>query len=178
MITQFYIELLEGPGQGRTFTFTKDRVRVGRAPDNDLVLVDGSVSRYHCELMVRGAAVELSDAHSTNGVKLNGRKLQDVALLRDLDVIELADFSLLIKVTSLQLRNAQPVQDTMHRLSYLQHKCCLPRERQRKRGGDRTRVSSPTQPPYVVGAKKSCSDVKQRSQRSSSLLLGQLSHLH
>ena len=94
MITQFYIELLEGPGQGRTFTFTKDRVRVGRAPDNDLVLVDGSVSRYHCELLVRGAAVELSDAHSTNGVKLNGRKLQDVVMLRDLDVIELGRLQL------------------------------------------------------------------------------------
>ena len=89
MITPFYIELIEGPGQGRTFTFEKERVRVGRAPDNDLVLVDGSVSRYHCEIGVRGGAVELKDAHSTNGVKLNGRKLNDVAQLRDLDIIEL-----------------------------------------------------------------------------------------
>ncbi len=94
MATPFYIELLEGPGQGRTFTFSKDRVRVGRAPDNDLVLVDGSVSRYHCELIVRGSAVELSDAHSTNGVKLNGRKLADVVVLRDLDVIELGRLQL------------------------------------------------------------------------------------
>ena len=89
MTTPFYIELLEGPGQGRTFTFSKERVRVGRAPDNDLVLVDGSVSRYHCEIGVRLDAVELKDAHSTNGVKLNGRKLNDVAQLRDLDIIEL-----------------------------------------------------------------------------------------
>ena len=94
MAIPFYIELLEGPGQGRTFTFSKDRVRVGRAPDNDLVLVDGSVSRYHCELLVRGGTVELSDAHSTNGVKLNGRKLGDIVVLRDLDVIELGRLQL------------------------------------------------------------------------------------
>lgn len=88
-MTPFSIELLEGPGQGRTFSFNKQKVRIGRAPDNDLVLVDGSVSRYHCELRVRGDSVHLDDAHSTNGVKLNGRKLNDIAQLRDLDIIEL-----------------------------------------------------------------------------------------
>ncbi len=88
-MTHFYVELLEGPGRGRTFTFSKERVRVGRAPDNDLVLVDGSVSRYHCEIRLRNNMFELCDAHSTNGVKLNGRKLVDVAQLRELDMIEL-----------------------------------------------------------------------------------------
>ena len=176
MITQFYIELLEGPGQGRNFTFTKERVRVGRAPDNDLVLVDGSVSRYHCELMVRGTAVELSDAHSTNGVKLNGRKLQDVALLRDLDVIELGRLQLRFHQGNQPTADGTPsaVQDT-NATSLLSTTQMLPAEGESSESEAEAiarEYQSPTQL-YTssVSEKVLQRRQEQRSQRSSILLL-------
>ena len=37
-------------GEERTFTLSGDRIRLGRGSDNDVVLSDVSVSRYHAEI--------------------------------------------------------------------------------------------------------------------------------
>ena len=175
MSTPFYIELLEGPGQGRTFTFSKERVRVGRAPDNDLVLVDGSVSRYHCEIGIRGDAVELKDAHSTNGVKLNGRKLNDVAQLRDLDIIELGRLRLRFHQGELSSRDAiQPIATETTATSLLSTTQMLPAEGDVEMQAEAIarEYQSPTQL-YTssVSEKVLQRRQEQRSQRSSVILL-------
>ncbi|MFI9785208.1 FHA domain-containing protein [Kitasatospora sp. NPDC051984] len=49
-------------------------VRIGRAPDNDLVLGDLSVSQHHAELRARpDGRYEIADLASHNGTYLNGR---------------------------------------------------------------------------------------------------------
>lgn len=52
-----------------------ERVSVGRARNCDVVLRDASVSKLHAELLTGGAALELVDAGSHNGTRLNGRAL-------------------------------------------------------------------------------------------------------
>ncbi len=67
----FQLTITEGKGHGKEFHFTKDVVRVGRLPDNDLVLYDTGVSRYHCELLNNDGVYTLRDIGSANGTTLN-----------------------------------------------------------------------------------------------------------
>ncbi len=48
------------------------RVTVGRAPDNDIVIDDASVSRHHAVLEM-GSPVTLEDVGSANGTRVRGR---------------------------------------------------------------------------------------------------------
>lgn len=47
--------------------------RVGRAPDNDLMLDHPSVSHHHCELELGFEGLKVRDLGSTNGTYLSGR---------------------------------------------------------------------------------------------------------
>lgn len=49
--------------------------RVGRSPDNDVVVADASVSTHHCEISVSGIAVAVRDLGSTNGTFINQQKV-------------------------------------------------------------------------------------------------------
>lgn len=46
--------------------------RVGRAPQNDIVIQDESVSAEHCELLVHGVEVIVRELGSRNGTFVNG----------------------------------------------------------------------------------------------------------
>lgn len=54
--------------------------RLGRAPDNDIVLDDASVSRRHAEVVVGEDRVTLRDLKSRNGVQVNGVPRREAAL--------------------------------------------------------------------------------------------------
>lgn len=47
-------------------------LRVGRAPDNDIILDDASVSAHHCELLVHGLEVIVRELGSRNGTFIDG----------------------------------------------------------------------------------------------------------
>jgi ABC-type multidrug transport system ATPase subunit/pSer/pThr/pTyr-binding forkhead associated (FHA) protein len=68
---------------GRAPTATHDagpRVRIGRAPDNDIVLDDLLVSRYHAELRRTGAGMRVVDLGSSNGTFHNGSRVSDTEM--------------------------------------------------------------------------------------------------
>jgi pSer/pThr/pTyr-binding forkhead associated (FHA) protein len=66
------LTIVEGPGAGRRFFLRKERLTIGRAESNDVVLPDAGVSRRHARLeRARGGWV-LSDDRSANGTELNG----------------------------------------------------------------------------------------------------------
>jgi Ca-activated chloride channel family protein len=50
---------------------TGDLVRIGRAPDNDIVLKDENASRHHCQIVRKGGDLFLEDLNSTNGTFAN-----------------------------------------------------------------------------------------------------------
>jgi hypothetical protein len=64
-------------------------LRVGRAPDNDLILDDPSASKYHAAIKWVAGHAELGDLESRNGTALNGELLTPNTLvpLRDGQVI-------------------------------------------------------------------------------------------
>jgi len=69
---------------GRTVT------RIGRAPDNDVVLDNKRASRYHAEIRWEKHHYILSDLESTNGTFVNGERLAAPHVLKDGDQIEIA----------------------------------------------------------------------------------------
>jgi transcriptional regulator with GAF, ATPase, and Fis domain len=54
-----------------------ERLRIGKAVDNDLVLADDTVSRHHCELTRAADGVHVRDLGSTNGTKVQGARVTE-----------------------------------------------------------------------------------------------------
>jgi pSer/pThr/pTyr-binding forkhead associated (FHA) protein len=65
---------------GHVHEITPPRVSVGRTQDNDLRIVDPTVSRLHAVLNAQGADVTVIDANSRNGVYVNGIQVRHAKL--------------------------------------------------------------------------------------------------
>lgn len=70
---------------------------LGRLPECDVTLDDPSVSRRHARMSERGGRWSIEDLDSTNGVKVNGRRVR-TAELADGDRVELGGIRLVFAV--------------------------------------------------------------------------------
>jgi transcriptional regulator with GAF, ATPase, and Fis domain len=61
------IEVLSGSQTGHVFEPNEDVIRIGRAPDNQIMLAEPHVSAEHACILVGADGVLLEDLHSTNG---------------------------------------------------------------------------------------------------------------
>jgi hypothetical protein len=59
-----------------------DRISVGRARNNDVVIVDHSISKLHAHFSERAGSLCISDAGSSNGTRVNGIILDKGEVLR------------------------------------------------------------------------------------------------
>lgn len=66
-------------------------LKIGRADDNDIVIVDDDVSRFHAELLYDNGTLWLQDAGSRNGVFVNSNRVTGHKALRVGDAIAIAD---------------------------------------------------------------------------------------
>ena len=66
---------------------------IGRSRDCEIVLSDQNVSRRHAEIRPSGGSWIVRDLGSTNGVKVNGRRIQGPQSLKRGDTIELGTSS-------------------------------------------------------------------------------------
>ena len=84
---------LVGPSkyQGKRWTFTKSHVMIGRALENDIVVDDASVSKFHAKIYYGEGDVTITDLGSTNKTIINGRMLSPhvAAALQNNDQIKL-----------------------------------------------------------------------------------------
>src|SRR3954469_23364981 len=65
---------------------------IGRMPDNDVSVPDGSVSRRHCAIVVHATrGCELYDTASKNGTYINGQRVSGPTALKAGDQIRLCD---------------------------------------------------------------------------------------
>jgi pSer/pThr/pTyr-binding forkhead associated (FHA) protein len=55
-------------------------LRLGRSPDNDVILRDPATSGHHARLERRGDQFWIVDLGSTNGTLVNGEPIQEKAL--------------------------------------------------------------------------------------------------
>jgi hypothetical protein len=74
---------------GRTSVLGGKGAVLGRSREADVQVDDPNVSRKHAEVRPSGASWTVRDLGSTNGVKVNGRRIQGAQSLRDGDTITL-----------------------------------------------------------------------------------------
>ncbi len=83
----------------RTFDLLGTAVSVGRAKGNDVVIIDGTLSRKHCELFATGGGSwGVRDLGSGNGVVVNGAKQPGDCGLNDGDRVTLGAVELTYRV--------------------------------------------------------------------------------
>jgi pSer/pThr/pTyr-binding forkhead associated (FHA) protein len=75
--------------EGRTIVVGPAGAVIGRSRDCDVVLDDPNVSRHHAEVRPSGGSWIVNDLGSTNGIKLNGRRVRGPESLKRGDEIEL-----------------------------------------------------------------------------------------
>jgi DNA-binding NtrC family response regulator len=78
---RYRLRIASGPDQGKEHALEDGTTMVGTHADNDLVLTDSTVSRYHLELRVRRDGIEVRDLETTNGTKHGGARIGQVVLV-------------------------------------------------------------------------------------------------
>ncbi|MCV7198079.1 BTAD domain-containing putative transcriptional regulator [Mycobacterium angelicum] len=76
---------------GRCHPLSGPATRIGRLADNDIVLDDDTVSRYHAVIVDTGTSFVVTDLHSANGVDVAGQRIAPSATLADGDLIRICD---------------------------------------------------------------------------------------
>src|SRR5215813_11645622 len=72
------LQAVDDPGQD--WTFDKEEIRIGSMEDNDVVLGDDTVSRYHCRITQEDNGYVLLDQRSTNGTFINKVRIREAFL--------------------------------------------------------------------------------------------------
>ncbi|WP_433192393.1 BTAD domain-containing putative transcriptional regulator [Nocardia sp. CA-107356] len=77
---------------GAVYPITGSVTRIGRLPDNDIVLEHGKVSRQHAVLVDNGLSFVIKDLWSSNGVYVDGERVIDSVALTDGTVVRIGGF--------------------------------------------------------------------------------------
>lgn len=88
-------------GEERTFPLNEHGLRVGRSPENAIVLNHVFVSRRHASFELRGHEAWLVDYESRNGVLLNRLRVRE-AQLADGDIVRIGPFDLRFEERAVQ----------------------------------------------------------------------------
>jgi pSer/pThr/pTyr-binding forkhead associated (FHA) protein len=90
--TAIFLRVERGPDAGRTADLSAGGVYLIGREGAELALDDGKVSRRHAEIGLYGpGAFILRDLASTNGTRVNGRRVTDRHKLAHWDLIEVGD---------------------------------------------------------------------------------------
>ncbi len=81
------------------FNLRRLMTRVGRNQDNDIVLNNDRVSRYHAEIVRDGQIMKVVDNHSRNGVWVNGKRIKTSEEIRPGDKLRIGkqEFTFIVK---------------------------------------------------------------------------------
>jgi two-component system NtrC family sensor kinase len=94
----YEVHVTKGPKLGLVVPLTAGKsLSIGRAPANDICLVDPAVSSFHARLEMQGEAAVLTDLKSKNGTFLNGAQLSGASAVKPGDAVEMGGSTLLLK---------------------------------------------------------------------------------
>ena len=79
---------------GEIFVLKQRRTSIGSLPENDIVIPNSAVSKYHAVIHRRGDQLEIEDLGSTNGTFVNGSRFRQTSPLLPGDRIRIADVEL------------------------------------------------------------------------------------
>ena len=81
-------------GRRHSLQIKKEKITIGRSPDNNLILSEKSISRHHAEIKKMKDGYLLTDLGSYNGTEVNEKSIQSV-LLKHNDKIKIGLTSLI-----------------------------------------------------------------------------------
>ncbi len=90
---EFIVHDEQGGMQG--YELSAPVMKVGRAPDNDIVLKSKLVSNHHLQVNIQAGRVAITDLNSTNGTQVNGVRIpaNQSRVLNPGDVIRIGDLT-------------------------------------------------------------------------------------
>ena len=94
-----YLEPMEEGGLGgrQIIRFADNKLmRIGRHPDNDIVLAAPIVSKYHAEVEKIGQRYRLRDLRSSNGTFVNGQSISGEVWVHPGDAIQIGPYRFLV----------------------------------------------------------------------------------
>lgn len=77
----FFLEAVEGNLTGKTFEIGQEPLTFGRHKKNRVVITDPGVSNYHAIITLDAEGPTVTDLRSTNGSRVNGRKVERQTLV-------------------------------------------------------------------------------------------------
>jgi SARP family transcriptional regulator, regulator of embCAB operon len=83
---------------GSDYPLVAAATRIGRLPDNDIVLDDANVSRHHAVIIDTGTNFVVTDLRSANGVEVRGERIRASVTLGDGDRIRICDHEFVFEV--------------------------------------------------------------------------------
>jgi pSer/pThr/pTyr-binding forkhead associated (FHA) protein len=101
------LEIISGNEQGKIARL-KLKTRVGRERDNDLVLTDPRISRYHALIELAEGQWVIRDLGSANGTLVNGQLISDAHPLSPDDRITVGDTEFVFQPSRVGLRVSAP----------------------------------------------------------------------
>lgn len=91
------LDVVDGDFTGESYTIDKERITMGRGPNNDIQLAtDTSVSRHHAQIALEGRKYVLVDLESSNGTSVNGMRITR-AVLKPNDELMVGQSKLIIR---------------------------------------------------------------------------------
>src|SRR5687768_15091618 len=84
------LSIERGPEAGKRFRIVSSSISVGREIQNDIVLTDLKVSRFHLSIKLEQGQYKIFDLSQKAQLKINGLLVQEAALQLN-DVIEIGD---------------------------------------------------------------------------------------
>lgn len=81
-------------GSNRKFSLSKGELLIGRDSDNDVVLASPAVSRRHARIYMWDSQVFIEDLGSSNGIFVQGKKINEAALVKPGEPIHIGEFTL------------------------------------------------------------------------------------
>ncbi|MCB1769131.1 MAG: sigma 54-interacting transcriptional regulator [Candidatus Competibacteraceae bacterium] len=109
------LRVIAGSDAGLEISLGLPNVRIGAAPDNDVVLSDRAVSRRHAEILMTPNGLLLRDLGSTNGTFINGVQITEAYIPPDAEC-RLGYSQLLIRQHTEERKVAVPRQDHLGEL--------------------------------------------------------------
>lgn len=97
-------------GKRGVLELIKPVTTVGRGTANDLVLNDSSVSRFHAVIKAQDNSVNIADRGSTNGIIINGQKIDQESELQNGDIVQVGQYELRLESMDekgIQVRRAE-----------------------------------------------------------------------
>ncbi|MBL8390932.1 MAG: EAL domain-containing protein [Candidatus Accumulibacter sp.] len=104
MNTFWFLESVSAHGSRIIYNISDLPLRVGRDPDNDLVIAAASLSRHHAVVTEDlSGLLRLTDLDSTNGTSVNRHRLEGSCLLKENDIVHFGGAEFRVGLRAIEL---------------------------------------------------------------------------